>query len=146
VNLSLEALRAEFDQSFAQAPSPPAVVDDYLAVRAGGMTHALALTQIQSLHRDKKIVRLLTPRPHRLGVASFRGVIAPVFDLRTLLGFSVSGPTRWLVLTRGPCPIGLAFDTFEHYLRLPRGAGPEASVGRPIVDLTPILGALEKER
>jgi chemotaxis signal transduction protein len=48
-----------------------------------------------------------------LGMASFRGQIAPVYDLGALLNYQRRATPRWLVLVRGDQPLALAFDTFQ---------------------------------
>jgi chemotaxis signal transduction protein len=93
-----------------------------------------------------------------LGIAAFRGVLAPVFDLRFLLGHS-HGPTpRWVVLTGTPDPVALAFDLFEAQLRVPRadvfsetpelerlrprhvrGAVRTADVVRPLIHIASVI-------
>jgi hypothetical protein len=46
-------------------------------------------------------------------------VIAPVYDLRRLLGYSASEAPRWLAHVRAATPLAVAFELFERHLRLP---------------------------
>ena len=113
------ALREAFDQTFAQAPRTAEVaLDDFLAIRMGGDARAIRVSEITGLYHDRTIVPIIGRAAHFLGIAGFRGMMAPVYDLATLLG-GVAAPTpRWLVLTRTPSPVGLAFDLFEAHARL----------------------------
>jgi purine-binding chemotaxis protein CheW len=126
--LGAATLREEFDRSFAVAPQPPEALTAFLAIQIGGDPYALRLRDVESLHRDRKVVRLLQRRdPQFLGLSSFRGTLAPVYDLRALLGRPSDGRSpRWQVLVRAPSPVGLAFDHFECQLR-----AHEASIVAP---------------
>jgi chemotaxis signal transduction protein len=111
---------------------------------------------------------MIVPYPSRaagaLGLAAVRGIVAPVYDLRVLLGHArASGPPpRWLLLARAPEPVALAFDQLESYLRLPprlvsspeveeharrhvRGAVRSAEGVRPLIDVAAILAAITFE-
>src|SRR4051794_19645233 len=111
---SLRAMRDAFDRGFAEAPhSEVDASDDFLAVQLGGAPYAVRLAEIGSVHRDHKIVPLMSDAPPFLGLASFRGVMAPVFALGALLGYREAGPFRWLVLTRSPYRVALAMTHCE---------------------------------
>jgi len=146
-------LRRSFDQAFAEAPRvADATAEDILAIRLGGNPYALRLSDIAGLHCDRKVVPVPSPVPALLGVASLRGVIAPIYDLGALLGYApVTGP-RWFALARGDKAIGLAFAIFEAHLRLPRasfsdGAVQAAGVVRRIIHMASVLEAIAvKER
>ena len=111
---TLLALRQEFDRSFAQAPrletEPP---ENFLAVRVGGDAYALRVAEIGGLFTDRRIMPLPTPMPALLGVAGFRGQIAPVYDLAALLGYARQTAPRWLIMARRREPVALAFDVFD---------------------------------
>jgi purine-binding chemotaxis protein CheW len=64
------------------------------------------------------MVPLPSHSPDLLGIASFRGALVPIFDLRLLLGYSAGVLPRWLVLTKHDLSIGLAFDRLDGYLSL----------------------------
>lgn len=110
-------LRRLFDQSFAEAPGSAAESRHaFLAVGVGGDNYALRLSDVSELYVDKKVVPLPSHSPDLLGIASFRGVLIPIFDLRLLLGYGAGAWPRWLVLTKLDLSIGLAFDRLDGYL------------------------------
>jgi purine-binding chemotaxis protein CheW len=110
------ALRAAFDRSFAQAPSPEgAATEKLLAIRLGAHPYVLRLSEVSGLFADKKITRLPSPVPDLLGIAGFRGTVLPVYDLGLLLGGASTAAPRWLVVAAG-APVGLAFDGVDGYL------------------------------
>lgn len=150
-------LRAEFDHAFAGATAPPAPFDDALALTLGTDGYAVRLSDLLSLHADRKIVAPFTARPHLLGLAGFRGALVPVFNLRTLLGYPPSTMPRWLVIAKSTKPVAFGFDTFDSYLRTPRSETPPSDAksphrhlrgvinGRPLISLSSVLAALEQE-
>jgi len=157
--LAAKTLREAFDESFAHASKTgTSRFEDYLAVRVGGDPHAIHLTEIASLFRDRKVVPIISEAPHLLGIASFRGVMAPVYDLAGLLGYSAAKTFRWLVMARVPAPIALALDLFEAHLRVPRDSqSPPADddtgrkhirgaidtdIVRPIIHIASVLEAI----
>jgi chemotaxis signal transduction protein len=126
-------LRRNFDRGFAEAleePSTTAV--DLLAIRVADVPYAIALADVAGLHAGRRVVRVPSGTPSFLGIASFKGALWPVFDLRLLLGHpSDAAVPRWLVLLHGARPTALAFDHFESHLRVraedvlpPHGRGP----------------------
>ncbi len=113
---TLRALRREFDDSFALAPRTHAqAMESLLAIRVHGQPYALRVSDIDGLHADRRVVPLPLQAAHLLGVASFRGRIAPVYDLAALCGYSRAPSSRWLVLLRFREPVALAFETFERH-------------------------------
>src|SRR4029079_4392633 len=82
-------LRAEFDRGFALAPSAGGAdgLEGHLAIRVGGDSCAPRLADLLGVYVDRKIVPLPSSVPTLLGIASFRGVLIPVHDLRLLLGY-----------------------------------------------------------
>ena len=133
----VERMRVEFDRAFA-APAVPSARDRtrLLGIRVGGDPFALALAHVLAIHVDRKIIPVPSSAPTLLGIASFRGALAPVHDLRLLLGYTARTPTRWLVLVAGATPIGLAFDAFDGQI-----AAPSAQDPQPSPDATPAAGA-----
>jgi purine-binding chemotaxis protein CheW len=128
------ALRREFDAAFAEAArDEKAGLIDFLSIRVAGDAYAVRLADVLGLHADRKVVRVPTRTRELLGVAGFRGVIAPVYDLRVLLGYPVSAAhsteaaPRWLILARGASPVALAFDRFEAQLRVEQSAVSQSS-------------------
>lgn len=114
-------LRAAFDRSFAAAPAGRATAGEaFLAIRVADDNYALRLTEISGLHVDKKVVPLPSACAELLGIASFRGALVPVYDLRVLLAYPAASVPRWMVLLAAERPLGIAFDGFDGYLDVPR--------------------------
>jgi chemotaxis signal transduction protein len=114
-------LRREFDHSFSELPAGIAEkTESLLALRAGGGAYAVRLVEIAGLFADRRTIRLPSPVPQFLGVASLRHEAVPVYSLRSLLGHLPGGePPRWLIVARGTHPVAFAFEAFEGYLQLP---------------------------
>lgn len=115
----LAALRRDFDQSFAvPAGGPRPSQLDFLAVRVGGDPYAIRLSEVQSLHADRKLVPAPSLLPELLGVCGFRSVLTPVYDLAQLLGYGACLTARWLVVAHSAAPIAFAFGDFQAHLRV----------------------------
>lgn len=154
------ALREAFDRSFAEAPpTPAAALTGFLAVRIGADPYAIRLSDVVSLHRDRVIVPLIHFTLGFLGIAGFRGVVAPIYDLRALLGYPSGALFPWLVLCRATeGTLGLAFDQFESHVqgvievvpgRAAEGARRHfsgvvraASATRPVIHLASLIEAI----
>jgi chemotaxis signal transduction protein len=157
------ALRDAFDRSFADPARPDmALQEDFLAIRIDREAFALRLSEIAGLHADKKVAWVPGGVPALLGIAAFRGAILPVFSLALLLGHAAKPSPRWLAIA-ATAPVALAFDAFEHHLRVSAETihRREASTkdrpfvrdfmsaqqqGRPILHLPSILDALGMPR
>jgi len=152
-------LRHEFDRSFAEPPSAAASADhDLLGVRLDEQQFALRLSDIAGLFVDKKITPVPGAGGFLLGIAGFRGVIAPVYDLQRLLGCPAVRDPRWLVIAAS-ASVGFAFAGFEGQLRvsasaitpqqrgemqmLTSGVVQHHDVLRPIIELNRALKAIE---
>ncbi len=153
-----QALKREFDRSFAEPmrPPPPQTLD-LLRVRLGGAPWAIPLTDMAGLHSGKRI----TPVPGRaaglLGLAGFRGALAAVYDLPALIGLGPLAAPRWLLLAEKR-PVAFAFGDLEGHLRVEASAilplGPEGGtawtrgfiedgrLGRPILHLPALLAQI----
>lgn len=156
-------LRATFDRSFAEfAQLEMASVEDLLVVRVGGDVVAIRMSEIAGLYVGKQVMRVPGGDPALLGIAGFRGTIQPVYCIATLLGHPVVASPRWLV-TATAAPIALAFDGFEHHLRVAaetirsrelnakdhpyaRGFVPIQQIVRPILHLPSILDEIRTQR
>jgi chemotaxis signal transduction protein len=115
-------LRRDFDRSFAVAPtSAEAARQDLLAVGLGSRRFALRLSEIAGLFVDKKVISVPGSGPNLLGIAGFRGAIAPVYDLQKMLGLAASHAPRWLVIAAA-APVAFAFEAFDGQLRVSPGA------------------------
>ncbi|MBI1943736.1 MAG: chemotaxis protein CheW [Betaproteobacteria bacterium] len=107
-------LRREFDCGFALKPATELEpFERFLAVRIAGDSYAIRAAHIGGLFAHRRIAPLPSPLSELLGVAGFRGQVAPVYDLAALLGYPVSDAPAWLVLARSPEPVALAFGAFE---------------------------------
>jgi len=120
---SAVALRHAFDRAFAEPPTPRGAADEALVlIRVAESTHALRLDEIGGLHAGRKIAQLPSAAPALLGLVGLRSALAPVYDLRVLLGYPGAAAPRWIAVARGAQPVGLAFDAFERQVRVPLGA------------------------
>lgn len=127
-------LRQAFDQAFAAASADSTVsTQAFLAIGVGGDNYALRLPEISELFVDKKVVPLPSQSADLLGIASFRGELVAVYDLRILLGYPAGAPPRWLVLVAEDAPVGLAFDQLDGYFDVP----PEAVAPATGMEYTP---------
>ncbi|HEY8943537.1 MAG TPA: chemotaxis protein CheW, partial [Polyangiaceae bacterium] len=96
--------------------------------------YALRLTEVAGLFTSRRITRLPGPLPELLGLAGFRGVIVPVYDLPRLLGYGAlpSAPGA-LVLTDTSPAVALAFEaTPEHFTVRPAEVVPDETVGKAV--------------
>jgi purine-binding chemotaxis protein CheW len=148
-------LRAAFDRSFAEAPvAAGAPEQSVLAIRVGGEPYALRVSDVASAHVDPELTRVPSPVAELLGIATFRRVLAPVYELRGLLGLPRAANPRCVVLTRGPAPVGLAFDALEGHASVPRievqsrrsgdpphvrGVVHVGGAARPVLDLASLV-------
>jgi purine-binding chemotaxis protein CheW len=158
-------LRLAFDQTFANLPSEPERdVEDVLAMRVGEERYLLRLHEVAGIQVDRKLVPLPSPMKELLGVIGVRGVMVPIYDLATLLGYAANKEPRWFVMARAPKPIGFAGGAPETLLRVPRSAfaladaeraEPSAHLAgliriedtlRPVIDLASVLRSLDRTR
>lgn len=153
---TLAELRRSFDRSFAEAPrdeTAPHV--DVLAISVGDDPYAVRLADISGIFANKKVTWLPGPVVELLGLASVRGTLLPVYDLRAVLGYPKTSTCRWLVVT-ARMEVALAFEQFDGHLRVSRetvvaggSADPRSrhvrevartgSFGRPIIHIPSIL-------
>jgi chemotaxis signal transduction protein len=151
-------LRRDFDSSFAKPPLAGGETgQDLLAIRLGTRRFAIQLSEIAGLYADKKITPVPGAAAGMLGIAGFRGLILPVYDLQVLLDRSSSSASRWLVVAAG-APVAFSFEAFEQQLRVsPRAIKRERAraksgftrefiqtdgVLRPIIELSSVLEAV----
>jgi chemotaxis signal transduction protein len=96
-------------------------MENLIAIRVSGDAYAIRVSEISGLANDRKIVALPSAVPELLGVAGIRGGLVPVYSLAALLGYSTEADQgRWLALSGGEEPVGLAFSAFEGYVRVPQ--------------------------
>jgi purine-binding chemotaxis protein CheW len=121
-------MRRDFDRAFAAPVRFDQVLqDNFLAIKVGGQPCAIRLSEIAGLHVDKKITPVPGGNAALRGIAGFRGVIVPVYDLAAVLGFPGASSTRWMVIAKATSA-ALAFESFERQLRvLPDGVVPQST-------------------
>ncbi|HVY18717.1 MAG TPA: chemotaxis protein CheW [Bauldia sp.] len=154
-----DALRAEFDRAFAEAPTGAhAEQVDLLAVRLGGDPFAIRLSDTSGLYSDRRLTPV--PSAHRefRGMAGVRGALVPVYDLAAAMGYPPGNTLRWLVIAREAL-VGFAFDQFDGQLRIDRTAvlahestsrehvhevARSADVSYPIVHLPSLIAVIGK--
>jgi purine-binding chemotaxis protein CheW len=142
-------LRRDFDHAFAEPiRSDIASKEILLGIRVGGQPYALRLAEAAGVHASKKITPVPGSSPALRGIAGFRGVLLPVFDLHILLSHSNGEAPRWLVVASA-APVALTFSAFEGQLRvspdeiLPRSAGSETvSYARELVRTKNFVGPI----
>lgn len=136
VSYSAAILAEEFDRNFAAAPPGEiAQAENALAVRLCDDPYAIRAGEVAGLFRDHRVVQLPSREPALLGVAGFRGRIAPVYDLGVLLGYPARVLPRWLLLALGG-EVALAVTSFEGQLSLSHGdvaAPTDQSTGRSFI-------------
>ncbi|HEX7645279.1 MAG TPA: chemotaxis protein CheW [Burkholderiaceae bacterium] len=163
-------LRREFDDAFARAPRTEAAsLHNLLAIRLAGEGYVLRVAQIAGLYVDKTVSPLPTPLPELKGLAGFRGRVAPVYDLASLVGYPAAPAVpsmRWLVLARADEPLALAFEAFEAHFSIAqadivRAPGAALKVApalrpqvfdavrfgaamRPVIDLVSIIDTIRR--
>lgn len=116
----LRRLRDDFDRGFAEPPRRHVTAHhDLIGLRAGDRHYALRLPDTAGLFVDRAVTPLPGPLPALLGVAGFRGVVVPVYELAAVLGHAGGQARRWLVLAAGEPLIALAFDSLDGHLRVP---------------------------
>lgn len=120
VALSVEALRRDFDGSFALPTRAPDVGSvDLLAIRVRGKPFALRIGEIAGVATGRRLTQVPSSNPALLGLVGVRGTLVAVFDLGTLLGEPLAGqPARWVALCGGHDQLAVAFDDVEGHLRL----------------------------
>ena len=128
VNRAAE-LRAEFDLSFAAAHQEDrARGDSFLEIKVGDGVFTLRLGEIAGLFSDYRITPIPSTAPSLLGVASFRGVITPVYSLEAFFEKQVNGAARWLVVA-ATAQVAFAFTgLIGHTQRSSSDALPTASL------------------
>ncbi len=133
--LDAAILRAEFDRAFAEKPAEAAEAPlELIAIELAGETFLVSLEEVAGLHADRVVAPVPSPDPKLLGLVAVRGLLAPAWELRALLGFPRAPAPRWLLLAKAR-PIALAFDRLAAHLRLPRAAlTPATEHARPHVD------------
>jgi chemotaxis signal transduction protein len=157
----LDELRRAFDSGFASKRVTPEEHVDLIALRAGGRSYAVRISEVGSVVPFRSVAPLPCDEPAMLGIAAVRGTALPVYDLAALVDDGAAQAPRWMLLSGGADRVALAFDEIEEYLRLPRGQlvpasehGATTSVVaelvrsgsslRPVVSVASVLRRLEQ--
>ena len=74
------------------------------------------MSEIAGVFDAVKVTPCPGPLPELVGLAGFRGVLTPVYDLAALLGYP-AGANRWVMLVSGRT-LAFAFDAFEGHFRI----------------------------
>lgn len=156
-----EALRADFDRRFAEAPAPPPVeTETLLILHAGKEAYAVRLAGLLGIFRDAPVLCMPSTVASFVGVTRIGRTVAPTYDLRVLLGQPAGLPARWLILSGARTPVAFAFDAFERQVRVRaadllvadtadthpfiRGAFREDSAHYPLLHLPSLVESLER--
>jgi chemotaxis signal transduction protein len=155
-------LRDAFDRAYAISLSSDRSeqTENLLAIRLGGDFYALRVSEITGLAKDRKTILLPSQIPELLGVAGIRGGLVSVYSLAALLGYGLNGNSgRWLALCGTEEPVGLAFNDFEGYIKVPfaqvyaqnnvirehvKDVARAADSVRAIVNISSILDTIKK--
>jgi purine-binding chemotaxis protein CheW len=131
--ISAEALRAEFDGSFA-LPLATNTPDshDLLAIRIAGRPYALRALELGGVTLGRRVTPLPSPDPALAGLVGVRGTLVGLFDLGVLLGLRGSAVAgRWVALAGNDAGLAFAFDELEGHLRIAPAALRAVSDERP---------------
>jgi len=112
---------------------------ELISFRLAQEIYAIRLTHVQQIIKLREITLVPRAPAYILGVISLRGMIIPIFDLRSRLGLAAEEPTRQtriIVVMEGPKIIGLIVDQVEQVVRIPAQA---------IEPPPPVLGGLESD-
>jgi chemotaxis signal transduction protein len=158
----VEQSRLEFDQSFAQdTRGYLRSRENVLAIGLGSERCAVRLSDVAGVFADRGITRVPGHIPALLGIAGFRGVVVPVYDLPALLGHAPVVSPRWLMLAAA-AQVALAFIDFDGLLQVESnsivqrdaGAVPHDFINevlrtpdllRPIIHLPSVLNAITRQ-
>jgi chemotaxis signal transduction protein len=157
-----DEMRQAFDRTFAEAARRDMTpMENLLAFSLGAEHWALRLSEIAGLFVDREIIPVPGGANTLRGVAGFRGLVLPVYDLHALLGHPASEAPRWLAIA-SDAPAAFAFETFAGHLRIPRDTitpraldtrsqrfvqdfASEEGLVRPVVHLRSVLDAIREQ-
>lgn len=118
---SVEALRREFDESFASAARVSDTgLEQFVAIRSAGERLALRVSDLARLEARREIVPLPVKNPNLLGIAGIQGRLVPVYCLALFLGFErEAADWRWIAVCGDADPFGLAFEELDACFLVP---------------------------
>lgn len=133
-------MRVEFDSAFSRSPVvPDADLTDVLGLRIGDEPCWLRLTEIAEVIAHPVFTPVPTSVPTLIGLGTGRGLPIGAYDLGLLLGRGPVKP-RWLVLAAAEPGVGLAFEHFDGYQRIP--LGPDGS--RRLVEMSTLIDRIAR--
>jgi chemotaxis signal transduction protein len=131
-------MRAEFDSAFSRSSVPSDTeLTDVLALRIGDEPCLLRLSDIAEVIAHPVLTPVPSLAPALIGLTSGRGSPVGAYDLGSLLGRAPVEP-RWLVLVAAEAGVGLLFEHFDGYHRIP--LGPDGS--RQLVEMSTLIEAI----
>lgn len=149
-------LKRAFDASFTVPPQlDEGVAIDFISIRIGQDSYVVRLSEIAGLFVDVDVTHYEGAFAAFRGLAGFRGVLMPVYDLGAILGYPSSGH-RWM-LTAAGAPVAFSFERFECHLRLRSSVIAEDRTGagghtrqiaqgpgrdRPIISIPSVVAAI----
>ncbi|RMG20642.1 MAG: purine-binding chemotaxis protein CheW [Deltaproteobacteria bacterium] len=104
--------------------APPAEASagaEFLAFWLAGERYALPIDALREIVRLPAVTEVPRTPPHVLGVATLRGEVLPILDLRPRLGLAEAEPTskaRVLVVRSEEGPAGLLVEAVEEVVRV----------------------------
>jgi chemotaxis signal transduction protein len=131
-------LRAEFDVAFSRLPTPVADrTTDLLMLNVGDHPCAIRLSEIAEVSTRPVLVAVPTRVPALIGLTARQGSPVAAYDLGLLLGRAPVTP-RWLVLAAAEPGVGLAFEHFTGYQRIPSGS----PVSAELLDISALIDVI----
>lgn len=109
----------------AQADEKNADVYEWLSFSLGNEEYALDIDGVNEIIKPREITDIPRVPEFILGIVSLRGIIVPVFDLRTRLKLGAGELTpasRIVVCQRGDRIAGLLVDSITQVVRIPASA------------------------
>ena len=144
------ALRAEFDQAFAQPENlEPERLESVLALRFDTAPYAVQLAEVAELGRAPEILTVPSSVPAFLGLIALRGTLLPAYDLGAMLAHSRAVSRAWMLLVYTPHGVAFIFDEFEGHRHIAAAeratdAVRDAETWRPLIRLSTLTKKLQE--
>jgi chemotaxis signal transduction protein len=135
-------MRAEFDAGFSRVPTVSEVdLTDVLTLRIGEAPCLVRLSDVAELIAQPVLTAVPSPVPALLGITTGRGSPVAAYDLGLLLD-QVPAVPQWLLLLAAEPEVGIAFEHFDGYHRLPLTAAKSYR----LVEIPALLDTIRKFR